>query len=540
MSPQLRIFQRSACRTWRAVLAAMCAFAIAGPGAAQAWGQWEQTHKLTADDGAVRAWFGFSTAISRGIAIAGSPGDDDAGSNSGSAYLFSVATGKQLHKLTAADASEEDVFGWSVSISGAVAIVGAIGADLGGAAYLFDVTTGQQLHKLTATDASEKDIFGSSVSISGGIAIVGAFWEDDACPEDPDCNSGSAYLFDVATGEQLYKLTAKDPAADDQFGFSVSMTDGIAIVGAWHDDDACPNGPDCNSGSAYLFDVATGEQLHKLAAADAALGDRFGVSVSTSWGFAIVGTAGSAYIFDVATGEQLHKLFTDEYAAADAFGYSVGISNNVAIIGAIRDDDACRESFLCDSGAAYLFDVSTGAQLQKLTADDAAERDTFGWSVAISGGIAIVGALRSDDACPGVPVCDSGSAYVFQQSGLCDDEDGDGRVTICHIPPGNPENAHTITVSVKAVPAHLAHGDHCGPCESDDGLLASASGFDNRPQMSDCVLDLNGDAQVGPFDLALLLGAWGTDPAGPPDFNGDGNVGPFDLALVLGSWGPCP
>ncbi len=38
------------------------------------------------------------------------------------------------------------------------------------------------------------------------------------------------------------------------------------------------------------------------------------------------------------------------------------------------------------------------------------------------------------------------------------------KVTICHIPPGNPANAHTITVSVNALDAHLAHGDTQGPC----------------------------------------------------------------------------
>lgn len=37
--------------------------------------------------------------------------------------------------------------------------------------------------------------------------------------------------------------------------------------------------------------------------------------------------------------------------------------------------------------------------------------------------------------------------------------------TICHIPPENPSNAHTITVPVNAVAAHLAHGDFAGPCE---------------------------------------------------------------------------
>jgi hypothetical protein len=38
------------------------------------------------------------------------------------------------------------------------------------------------------------------------------------------------------------------------------------------------------------------------------------------------------------------------------------------------------------------------------------------------------------------------------------------KVIICHRPPGNPDNAHTLTVGASAVPAHLAHGDTLGPC----------------------------------------------------------------------------
>lgn len=44
--------------------------------------------------------------------------------------------------------------------------------------------------------------------------------------------------------------------------------------------------------------------------------------------------------------------------------------------------------------------------------------------------------------------------------------DSQGKVDVCHIPPGNPANAHTINVSVNAVPAHLAHGDFLGACEA--------------------------------------------------------------------------
>lgn len=47
--------------------------------------------------------------------------------------------------------------------------------------------------------------------------------------------------------------------------------------------------------------------------------------------------------------------------------------------------------------------------------------------------------------------------------------DSQGKVDICHVPPGNPANAHTINVSVNAIPAHLAHGDSLGACGDGDG-----------------------------------------------------------------------
>jgi hypothetical protein len=43
---------------------------------------------------------------------------------------------------------------------------------------------------------------------------------------------------------------------------------------------------------------------------------------------------------------------------------------------------------------------------------------------------------------------------------------GNDKVSICHIPPGNPDNTHVITVSVHAVAAHLAHGDNLGSCDA--------------------------------------------------------------------------
>ncbi|EAM47480.1 FG-GAP repeat protein [Crocosphaera watsonii WH 8501] len=95
------------------------------------------------------------------------------------------------------------------------------------------------------------DLFGFSVSLSGNNALVGSHFDDDK-----GTDSGSAYLFDVTTGNLLHKLTAPDGAAGDQFGFPVSLSDNTALIGGFGDDDQ-----GLNSGSAYLFDVTTGDFL---------------------------------------------------------------------------------------------------------------------------------------------------------------------------------------------------------------------------------------------------------------------------------------
>jgi len=101
-----------------------------------------------------------------------------------------------------------------------------------------------EVAKLTASDAAAVDQFGFSVSISGSTAIVGAHFNDDA-----GTISGSAYIFerDPATGawSEIQKLTASDAAA---VGISVSISGDAAIVGANGNDDA-----GSNSGSAYVF-----------------------------------------------------------------------------------------------------------------------------------------------------------------------------------------------------------------------------------------------------------------------------------------------
>ena len=355
--------------------------------------------KVVMPDPTMLDTFGQAVAIGTDVAIVGAAGHDTPFSNAGAAYVIDLATGTSTHKLSPTGVASGDSFGGSVGVSGDVAIVGAIGADTGGAAYLFSAASGGQLHKLSPSDPASGDMFGLSLGIDGNVAVVGA------PNNDGPNNSGSAYVFNVTTGTESRKLLAGDAASGDAFGWAVAVSGNVAIVGAKSDDNAVGY----NAGAAYLIDVISGDERHKLMASDGSALDEFGTAVAIGGGVAIVGapkqngSAGAAYLFDVATGGLLFKLTADDAAGMDYFGSAVAICGNAAIVGAYGNDDAGS-----GSGSAYIFDVTTGEQFDKVLASDAASGDSFGYSVGVSWAYGIAGA--KDDEPPGV---NTGSAYIF-------------------------------------------------------------------------------------------------------------------------------
>ncbi len=300
--------------------------------------------------------FGSAVAVSDSFLLVGEYLNDDKGENAGAAHLFDARSGKYLRKLTAKDAAEGDQFGRSVALSGHLALIGASGDDgRKGAAYLFDARTGKQLRKLTASDGAALDQFGISVALSGNLALIGADGDDNY--------KGAAYLFDARSGIPLAtghavpgKLTASDGAALNLFGGSVALSGHLALIGAWGDDD--------RKGAAYLFDARSGQYLRKFTAADGVALDYFGGSVALSGNLVLIGAtgdtdngdySGSAYLFDARTGVPLAtghavpgKLTASDGAAGDDFGWSVALSGNLALIGAHWDDDNDFKS-----GSAY-------------------------------------------------------------------------------------------------------------------------------------------------------------------------------------------
>jgi len=392
----------------RFLLLLMMIVGFAGVSMVKAGAPWDEIQKVVASDGADVDIFGSSSAISGNIAIFGAP-SLVGNAVPGAAYVFDATSGAQLFKLVASDGAAGDLFGFSVAISGNIAIVGADRDDDNGedsgSAYVFDVTTGQQLFKLVASDGTAGDSFGNAVTLEGNIAVVGA-----PLANGQGNNTGAAYVFDVTTGTELLKLSAGDGASNDRFGHAVGISGNTVVVGAWSDDD---NGVD--SGSAYLFDVTTGQQIgSKILAFDGAGSDEFGATVAISGNTVVVGSpddddngtdSGSAYCFDVTSGQLLFKVVASDGTKTDRFGNSVSISGNTAVIGSRFGTGA-----VTNSGSAFVVDVTTGQEVVKLFASDGATADHFGESVAIDGDLAVIGASFDDGA-----GTNSGSGYVYQQ-----------------------------------------------------------------------------------------------------------------------------
>ena len=194
--------------------------------------------KLEPVDGAVANSFGRAIALGESCMVIGAPNDQEGGASAGAVYL--VKAGRQS-KLIPEDVAPGDEFGWSVAIHASTAAIGTrIGHPDPGKAYLFDVRTEAKLHTLLGPPGEN---FGDAIAIDGTSAVVGAYTNADNGNQ-----AGAAYVFDVATGRELTKLLAENGEDNDWLGRAISMSGGVAAVGARHHD-----GNAGNSGAVFTF-----------------------------------------------------------------------------------------------------------------------------------------------------------------------------------------------------------------------------------------------------------------------------------------------
>ena len=274
---------------------------------------WVQEQKLLASDGTNFDRFGSAVSIWGDVAMVGSWLDDDPDPDTGSVYVFQYdpdsGIWNEVQKLIPLDWELSGRFGRSVSLQGDTVVIGSptnheMGFQ-GGAAYVYRFDpdgSGQwiQEQKLVASDGDDGDIFGWSVSLDGDVALVGAPVDDVG----PLWNAGSAYVFrfDGKQWIEEQKLTASDAGIEEWFGWSVSLSGDHAAIGGPVAD---------NTGKAYLFgfDGTQWAEKARLVPPDIELGDALalGISVSTDGEHVIVGAnfttvdeqaeAGAAYIF---------------------------------------------------------------------------------------------------------------------------------------------------------------------------------------------------------------------------------------------------
>ena len=297
--------------------------------------------------------------------------------------------------------------------------------------------------KAVASDRAVDDRFGSAVAISGDYAIVGAEYEDHNVQGTIfRAEAGAAYIFRniAGTWTEVQKIVASNRNTGDNFGHSVAISGDYAIVGA-HTNDGFISGTGNinNSGSAYIFQNTGGiwTQVNILEASDFEADDLFGCSVAISGDYAMVGAwredededeinsfsdAGSVYVFhnNGGTWSELQKIVASDRGTSDAFGWSVALSGDYAIIGAKEDDqNATGGNDLQSAGSAYIFKNTAGtwAQMQKIVASDRGTNDEFGNSVGISGDYAIVGSMLEDHNLTGSQtLLSAGSSYIFKNN----------------------------------------------------------------------------------------------------------------------------
>ncbi len=289
--------------------------------------------------------------------------------------------------LRYSDPTYSDDFGHSLGISGNYLIVGADAEDGNpgdtiagaGAAIIYERNgsgTWEEKATLHGSDLQTFDWLGWSVSINGSRAIVGA-WKEDGGAGDPVVDAGAAYIFErtgSGTWEQKAILHASDLQGDDRYGVSVSIRGDYAIVGACFEDGGSGN-PSVNTGAAYIYkrnSSGVWEEKELLHAGEMQPDDRFGYSVAMGVGYAFVSSycreagdagavanAGAVHIFkENASGawDETEVLFASDYQENDFFGYNINTDGNAIIIGAIYEDGGIGDP-AANAGAVYIYEL---------------------------------------------------------------------------------------------------------------------------------------------------------------------------------------
>ena len=304
---------------------------------------------------------------------------------------------------------DAEAFGTSVIQAGNNILVGATITDVGGgqaagAAYLIDPTTGAQVQSFLNPTPQSNDQFGSSLLAVGSDLYITAMWDNNS----NGIKAGSTYLYG-ATGSQT--LQAPSPNGFT-FGSGLAVAGNHLVIGA-------EEGGNLGVGvTAFVYDLATGQLQRTIpsiggrtnqtssSAYLAAFGTNLLVGIP---GDSAAGNyAGGVALIDPGTGNLLRTYHSPTNEDNAGFGFDVTTSGNKVIVSAPYSDINGH-----DSGAVYIIDGTTGNTLHTLLDPFPTDFGQFGRSIAVLGNEVLVGAPL-DDMVPGLNSPEyPGAAYVF-------------------------------------------------------------------------------------------------------------------------------
>jgi hypothetical protein len=547
---------------------------------------WVEQTTIVPGDGMSYDSFGWSVALEGNTALVGSIGASSAqadGWNIGAVYVFERINGTftQVQKLFASDADYQDQFGWSVTMRGDTAVIGARYNEqngwYAGAAYVFVRQNGvwTQQAKLIANDPT--GALGQSVSLlSSDRVVIGA----------PSYNNGAAYVFGRNNGvwSQEAKLVAANPGNSDMFGEAVAGDGNTIVIGSrqslYQNDLQNPR-----TGRAHIFENIQGTWTEIAALQPADLypkGSNFGASVaiqgdtiaigeSGDWTYAYGGGAAYVYERSGSAWAQAAKLFPVDATTASLafFGSSVAILGDTLAVGA-----NCHREQGGNAGAVYTFQRTNGvwSPWNKRLAQDGGEGYLLGYSVALGPGLLLAGAPGNGPTMPALP----GRLHLFatqpalSNGNACSDDaecasdicvdgvccnsacgGGDaGDCQACSAAEGAPSNGTCSTFSSGTV--CRASGGSCDVAEVCDGASGACPQNAWKPAGTVCNAGTNacdtdetctGLSALCPEDLgptltcatpcstpSFSLGSTLSTGTGSPqavrtgDFNGDGKI----------------
>jgi hypothetical protein len=215
-----------------------------------------------------------------------------------------------------------------------------------------------------------------------------------------------------------------------------------------------------DAGIAYLFDTRTGKVLRRFQSPNPVQGGTFGCAVAAS-GNRLLITArqetppgkpkhtGAAYVFDASTGELLHTLQKPAPAEEDYFGWPVDVLGEGFLVGCAHDDTGGK-----NAGAVFLYHSSTGELLWAFRKPQPKASDVFGGTFAAVGSSLLVGPYADDKR---------GPAYLFEGS--------TGKV-LQTFPNPDPSRERGFGFAVAALEENVLIGDkNYHPPRADGGLV---------------------------------------------------------------------